>query len=129
MASGGAGSPNEPWTVAVQDPRDARGTLDFVRLAGGCIATSGDYMQSFTEDRSAHHIIDPRTGHSPSHTASVSVVAPTAMAADALSTAVMVLGPDKGVRLLDALDGVEGLAASKAGEAVRTTGFASHRAA
>jgi thiamine biosynthesis lipoprotein len=129
MASGGAGSPNEPWTVAVQDPRDARGTLDFVRLAGGCIATSGDYMQSFTEDRSAHHIIDPRTGHSPSHTASVSVVAPTAMAADALSTAVMVLGPDKGVRLLDALDGVEGLVVSKAGEAVRTTGFASHREA
>ena len=86
-------------------------------------------MQSFTEDRSAHHIIDPRTGHSPSHTASVSVVAPTAMAADALSTAVMVLGPDKGVRLLDALDGVEGLVVSKAGEAVRTTGFASHREA
>jgi len=123
IASGGARSVDEPWTVAVQDPRDEHGTIDLVRLAGGCIATSGDYLQWFTEDRSAHHIIDPRTGHSPTHTASVSVVARTAMAADALSTAVMVLGPDAGVRLLEHLDGVEGLVVTKAGEAVRTKGF------
>ena len=125
IASGGAGSVDEPWTVAVQDPRDEHGTVDLVRLAGGCIATSGDYLQRFTEDRSAHHIIDPRTGYSPSHTASVSVAAKTAMAADALSTAVMVLGSDAGIRLLDGLDGVEGLVVTKAGAAVRTKGFAS----
>jgi thiamine biosynthesis lipoprotein len=124
MASGGQGSVDEPWTVAVQDPRDQRGTVDLVRLSGGCIATSGDYLQSFTEDRSAHHIIDPRSGSSPVHTASVSVVAASAMEADALSTAVMVLGPDAGVRLLEPLDGVEGLVVSKAGEATRTKGFA-----
>jgi thiamine biosynthesis lipoprotein len=125
IASGGRGSIEEPWTVAVQDPRDERGTVDLVRLAGGCIATSGDYLQSFTEDRSAHHIIDPRTGRSPTQTASVSVVAPTAMAADALSTAVMVMGPGAGVHLLDGLDGVEGVVVTKAGEAVRTKAFAS----
>jgi thiamine biosynthesis lipoprotein len=123
MASGGQGSVDDPWTVAVQDPRDARSAVDLVRLAGGCVATSGDYLQSFTEDRSAHHIIDPRTGYSPAHTASVSVVAGTAMAADALSTAVMVLGPDEGIRLLEGLDRVEGLLVTKAREAVRTSGF------
>ena len=124
MASGGQGSVDEPWTVAVQDPRDERGTVDLVRLSGGCIATSGDYLQSFTEDRSAHHIIDPRTGRSPTRTASVSVVAESAVAADALSTAVMVLGPEAGVRLLEPLDGVEGLVVTKSGEALRTRGFA-----
>jgi thiamine biosynthesis lipoprotein len=124
MASGGQGSIDEPWTVAVQDPRDESRAVGLVRLAGECIATSGDYLQSFTEDRSAHHIIDPRTGRSPAHTASVSVVAESAMAADALSTAVMVLGPDAGVRLLEPLDGVEGLVVTKGGEALRTKGFA-----
>lgn len=124
MASGGQGSVDEPWTVAVQDPRDARGTIDLVRLSGGCIATSGDYLQSFTEDRSAHHIIDPRTGHSPAHTASVSVVAESAMAADALSTAVMVLGPEAGIGFLELLDGVEGLLVTKSGATLRTKGFA-----
>ena len=124
MASGGQGSVDAPWTVAVQDPRDERGTVDLVRLAGGCIATSGDYLQSFTEDRTAHHIIDPRTGRSPMHTASVSVVAESAMVADALSTAVMVLGPEAGVRLLEPLDGVEGVVVTKDGEALRTKGFA-----
>jgi len=124
MASGGQGSIDEPWTVAVQDPRDERGAVGLVRLAGECIATSGDYLQWFTEDRSAHHIIDPRTGRSPTHTAAVSVVAESAMAADALSTAVMVLGLDAGVSLLQSLDGVEGLLVTKGGEVVRTKGFA-----
>jgi thiamine biosynthesis lipoprotein len=124
MASGGEGSVDEPWTVAVQDPRDVHGAVDLVHLAGGCIATSGDYLQWFTEDRTAHHIIDPRTGRSPIHTASVSVVADSAMTADALSTAVMVLGPEAGVRLLEPLDSVEGLVVNKSGEALRTRGFA-----
>lgn len=123
MASGGQGSVDEPWTVAVQDPRDVHGTVDLVHLSGGCIATSGDYLQSFTEDRRAHHIIDPRTGHSPAHTASVSVVAESAMAADALSTAVMVLGPEAGIGFLEPLDGVEGLVVSKGGATLRTKDF------
>ena len=50
-------------------------------------------------------------------------MAGTAMAADALSTAVMVLGPDEGLRLLEGLDRIEGLLVTKSGEAVRTSGF------
>ena len=48
-----------------------------------------------------HHILDPRTGASPDAVASVTVVAPTAMLADALGTAAFVLGPAEGIRLLE----------------------------
>lgn len=125
MSAGGPGSLEEPWTVSIQDPADSRAFVDLVRLGGECIATSGDYMSSFTEDRSFHHIVDPRTGYSPPHSASVSVVAPTAMAADALSTAVLVLGPEAGADLLRRVDGAEGVIVAKSGERVRTAGMRS----
>ena len=123
MASGGPGSLEDPWTVGVQDPHERRGSLGRVRLGGECIATSGDYMQTFTEDRRSHHIIDPRTGTSPGHTSSVTVVARTAMEADALSTAVLVLGPEAGMELLGRLDGTEGVIVTKKRAVLRTVGW------
>jgi thiamine biosynthesis lipoprotein len=126
MASAGDGSVDDPWTVSIQDPRDERRYVELVRLAGDCIATSGDYMRTFTEDRRFHHIIDPRTGYSPTHTSSVSVLAPTAMDADALSTAVLVLGPVEGRALLEGLRGVEGVVVGKDGVQVRTSGMRRH---
>jgi thiamine biosynthesis lipoprotein len=123
MASGGIGVGDEPWTIGIQDPHRNRGSLGRVRLAGDAVATSGDYMQSFTQDRRFHHIIDPRTGHSPDHTSAATVVAATAMDADALSTAVMVLGLDQGAALLERLPRVEGLIVSKDGEERRSSGM------
>ncbi len=114
---------SEPWRVAIQDPRETGTSVDVLRLRGESVATSGDYMQSFTQDRSVHHIIDPRTGSSPAYAASVSVVTPTAMAADALSTAVMVMGPGDGLRLLEEMEGVEGLIVTKGRDVLRTRGF------
>jgi thiamine biosynthesis lipoprotein len=122
MASGGARARRDPWSVGVQDPHRAGRTLGVVRLGGACIATSGDYLRTFTEDRRHHHIIDPRTGRSPDHTSSVTVVAATAMDADALSTAVFVLGAEEGAGLL-ARSGADGLVVSKTGERFSTTGF------
>lgn len=75
-----------------------------VRLTGGrAVATSGDYRQFFrdAEGRIRSHIIDPRTAAPAGHdVASVSVLAPDALTADALATALLVLGPDEGLRLL-----------------------------
>ena len=122
VASGGkdvgAGLP-----VGIQDPRDPRAVLEVLELHGTAIATSGDYVQSFTEDRTLHHILDPRTGRSPKHTSAVTVVTPTAMDADALSTAVLVLGPRDGLGLLDRLDDVEGLIVTKSQDQIRSRGF------
>jgi len=113
MASAGENLEGDAWRIGLQDPRVADGSLGVLRLQGESLATSGDYIQYLTPDMSLHHIIDPRTGSSPEHTSGVSVVAPTAMAADALSTAALVLGPVEGMDLLDGLDGVEGMIVTK----------------
>lgn len=124
IASGGVGVAGDPWTIGVEDPARPGTFLGRVRLAGEAVATSGDYMQAFTEDRRHHHILDPRTGRSPDHTSSVTVVAGTAMDADALSTSLLVLGPDAGLALLRGFPGTEGMIVGKDGRTVRTAGFA-----
>lgn len=127
VASGGRGSALDPWRIGLQTPPSpgsapppARGRI---HLSGGAVATSGDYLQAFTEDRSAHHVIDPRTGRSPLAVSSATVVAPTAMEADALSTACMVMDPDAAFDLLAALPGVEGRIISKTGEGRESSDF------
>lgn len=74
-----------------------------VRLDGRGLATSGDYRIFFEEKgRRYSHILDPRTGRPVDHgLASVSVIAPTTMEADGLSTALMVLGPDDGLKFAE----------------------------
>lgn len=118
--------PREEWTVGIQHPRDAQRSLGAVFLDGNGVATSGDYMQSFSRDRKHHHIIDPRTGRSPERSSSVTVIAPTAMDADALSTAALVLGPREGVDLVDGRDDTECLIVAKSGERYASRGVRSH---
>ncbi len=122
MAAAGPGSAEEPWRVGVQDPNES-GLVEVVQLGGDAIATSGDYMHTFTADRRHHHIVDPRSGFSPEHTSSATVVASSAMEADALSTAVLVMGPVRGLALLEALPEVEGLVVTKPGDRLRTSGM------
>jgi thiamine biosynthesis lipoprotein len=124
IASGGTHVADEPWTIAIEDPHDAQRAVGRVRLAGQAVATSGDYMQAFTQDRRHHHIIDPRTGRSPEHASSVTVVAATAMDADALSTTLLVLGPEEGLALLERVPDVEGMIVSKDGRRFASAGMA-----
>lgn len=120
------GEPDGPWRVALQDPADARRARGVVHLSGRSVATSGDYMRTFTEDRRHHHIVDPRTGSSPTHTSSVTVVAASAMEADALSTAALVLGPERAPDVLAGFDGVDALLVAKDGGETRTPGMGRH---
>lgn len=115
IASGGAAVRDEPWTIAVGAPDDPDRSLARLRLSGQAVATSGDYMQAFTQDRRHHHILDPRTGRSPEHTSSVTVVTDTAMDADALSTALLVLGPEEDLAMLERVPGAEALVVTKDG--------------
>jgi len=124
IASGGTHVADEPWTIAIEDPHDRQRAVGRVRLAGQAVATSGDYMQAFTQDRRHHHIIDPRTGHSPEHASSVTVVAATAMDADALSTALLVLGPEEGLALVERVPDVEGVIVTKDGRRLASAGMA-----
>jgi thiamine biosynthesis lipoprotein len=103
---GGRNPEGEPWSIGIRHPRSDAELVEVVRVSNRAVCTSGDY-----ERRSAdggHHILDPRTGASANGVASVTVIAPTAMLADALATAAFVLGPADGIRLFDRL-GVNGL--------------------
>jgi thiamine biosynthesis lipoprotein len=90
-----------PWKIGIQSPRKGRsGLMQILSVKNQGVATSGDYMQSYSPDFANHHIIDPRCGRSPREIASVTVIAPTATLADGLSTTLMVLGPEAGTRLM-----------------------------
>jgi thiamine biosynthesis lipoprotein len=88
----------------------------------GCMATAGDYAYTWSEDFSRHHILDPRTGYSPASFACVSVIAEKAVLADALSTAVSVVGPEEGLKLLKRFN-AEAYGVTKRGEVWSSPGF------
>lgn len=131
LVGAGRRADGQPWRVGVANPRTGNGSdiLAVLPIIERAAATSGDYMNYFTSDFSRHHIIDPRTGVSPTELASVTVLAPTAIQADALSTAVMVLGRVDGLALLAQLPAVEGLVVTKAMHVHRTAGFPPDEAA
>ena len=90
----------QPWWVEVEGVPDCEAVgQTIVALHGLAIATSGDYRRSFQYCmRRMAHTLDPRSGYPVDYDlASVTVLAPTCMAADALSTALTVLGPDDGL--------------------------------
>ena len=123
LLSSGAKQQGGPWTAGIQHPRQPEAFASVVRLDGRALSTSGDYATSFSADRRHHHILDPRTGLSPAAFSSVSVLAPTAMEADALSTALFVLGPVRGPELIGAAPGVDALFILKDGRTLATAGF------
>lgn len=88
-----------PWVLGIGDPRHSDAVLAKLALDGRKVATSGDYEIFFSPDFVHHHIFDPATGDSPTELASVTVVAPTGVLADGLSTAFMVMGADRALAL------------------------------
>lgn len=114
---------NEPWKVALQHPGDEESFITVVKLKNQAIATSGDYTQYFFSDRSAHHIVDPRTGLSAVGLISATVVTDRAMDADALATSVMVLGQAEGIELIERLPHTEALIITENREIFTSSGF------
>ncbi len=114
-----------PWAVAVRDPAGGDAFPDVVALREGAVATSGTYEVFFDRARELHHIVDARTGRSPTHSVSVSVLAPTATAADALATAVLVMGPRAGVAFIERLRDCACLIIDRDGHALRSRGWRS----
>lgn len=84
----------EPWRIALHNPLDPSHPLVEILLSDQAVGTSGGTFQSFLEDGKVYgHIIDPRSGIPPVGPVSVTVVAPSAAEADALSTAFYLTGP------------------------------------
>jgi thiamine biosynthesis lipoprotein len=90
-----------PWRVGIQHPRKDD-YFAFVEATSGSIATAGDYEHSFIKDgKRWHHIIDTKTGMPVTHTMSVTVVAESGLAADAVDTAIFVMGAERALKVLD----------------------------
>jgi FAD:protein FMN transferase len=101
----GANESGEPWSVGIRHPRHDGECIASLRVTDRAVCTSGDYER---QTGAGHHILDPATGSSAQSAASVTVVAPAAMVADALATAAFVMGPETGIPFLERM-GVEGL--------------------
>jgi thiamine biosynthesis lipoprotein len=125
---GGSNAEGNPWNVGIRHPRDEHQLVDTLRVSDTAVCTSGDYERRSMHDGPGHHIIDPRTGRSTNALASVTVVAASAMLADALGTAAFVLGPTGGQELLRR-HGAEGLLVTPTLESFMTPGLARYRAA
>ena len=118
--------PDRPWQIGIRNPRpETSSKLVVMGLNNRGVATSGDYMQPFTADLRHHHIIDPRTGISPPELASATVTAPTVALADGLATAALVMGSEKSLDIIGAMNGCECLLITKDLKQYRTTGFLS----
>ena len=103
-----------PWRLGVHDPRGRAGegapndSFATIDLSDATLSTSGDYERFFIKDgQRYHHLLDPDTGLPARGCVSVTIVAKTATMADALSTGVFILGPDKGMALVERLPDVE----------------------
>lgn len=112
------------WTLGIRHPRDPETFLSTMEVVDAAVATSGDYEHYFVEDLSAHHLIDPRTGLTAREVTSVTVVAPTAMDADALATTVFVLGVEAGLGLVESLEDVDAAIVTAAQEVRTSSGWA-----
>jgi thiamine biosynthesis lipoprotein len=100
---GGCNAGGVPWSVGIRHPRDEHQLIETLRVSDVAVCTSGDYERRTSSENGdmGHHILDPRTGESATAAASVTVLAHSAMVADALATAAFVLGPTEGMALLE----------------------------
>jgi len=113
----------KPWQIGIQHPRVREAYAALAALSDRFLSTSGDYETKFSDDFANNHIFDPATGRSPTELSSVTVLAPTGIDADALSTAIFVLGPSRGLELAASRTNVDAFLVLKNGDVVFTPNF------
>jgi thiamine biosynthesis lipoprotein len=100
----------KPWIVGIRDPRNRDKQAVVLPLAESAMSTSGDYERYFEEDgKRYHHILSPKTGTSSYEVQSVSIIGPLSVYNDALSTAVFVMGLERGIGLINSLSQFEAI--------------------
>lgn len=114
------------WRVGIRDPRQGKAKTDVIAtlvLRDEAVSTSGDYERYFVADGVRyHHILDPATGMPARGAVSVTVIAKEAVLADGYSTGVFVMGPKRGLSMLERL-GMEGLVITGDDERFMTDGM------
>ena len=114
----------EPWNVGITHPRKKGESIAVLPVSNAAVSTSGDYERYFEKEGTRYcHIIDPRTGYPGDLCQSVTIVAPNLAFADGLAKGVFILGPDKGMKLLEKLEGVEALIVAADGTVTLSKGL------
>lgn len=105
----GERAPGTAWRVGIQDPRARRNeAFAMAPVVDQAFSSSGDYERYFIQgNKRYHHILDPKTGQPASKARSVTVLSDSAELADALSTAIFVLGAKRGLAMLTTFVGTE----------------------
>ena len=99
------------FVFGIQHPRKETGiTIGRLELEDEAVSTADDYQRYFEKDGIRyHHILDPQTLQPARLSQSVTIVAKTGVLADGLDTGIFVMGPEKGMALIERLPGVEGV--------------------
>lgn len=106
-----------PWLIGIRHPRNEHAVVTRLPLQDEAVSTSGDYERYFDEDGIRyHHIIDPTTGDSARSVLSVTIIGPDATMTDALSTSLFVLGPKRGIALINRMSKYEAVVVDRYGE-------------
>jgi thiamine biosynthesis lipoprotein len=116
----------QEWSIGLQDPDKKGKPITIINARNVAVATSGNYERYYNKSASVSHISDPRTGYPASHLISATIIAPTAMEADALATTVFVMKEEKGLEMIEKLEGVECLLINSEKEISRSSGFAKY---
>jgi thiamine biosynthesis lipoprotein len=124
LISWGTQAGGQPWQIAVTDPKDKSKNLGWLNCSETAVVTSGNY-EKFIEinGRKYSHIINPKTGYPAFGTRSVTIICPNAELADALATAVFILGKKDGINLINKIKGVECLLVTQNDELVYSSGL------
>ncbi len=111
----------QPFEIAIERPLNAGNSGFILQLSGESVTTSGNYRKVFDyQGKKIHHHIDPKTGYPlQNNVASVTVIAPHAVDADAYDNVFMALSPKESIKLANKLKGVEVYIIYKEGEAFR----------
>lgn len=114
----------ERFVFGIEHPRKEGALLGRLELEDEAVSTAGDYQRYFMKDGVRyHHILDPRTLQPARACQSVTVVAKDGVLADGLDTGIFVMGPEKGMALIESLDGVEGVIVGGEGEVYISSGL------
>jgi thiamine biosynthesis lipoprotein len=114
-----------PWIVGIRHPRVADEVVTRLPLQDEAISTSGDYERFFEEGgRRYHHILNPTTGEPTQGVLSATVIGPDATTTDGLSTTLFVLGPERGLELVERFEGYEGIIVDADGTLSFSSGLA-----
>jgi thiamine biosynthesis lipoprotein len=115
---------SKPWKVGIKDPKGGEELLGYLEVEDLAVMGSGDYERFFEKDgKRYHHIFDPKTGYPAEGLSGTTLIHPDPTAADAWNTAIFVLGPEKGLELVEKTPGMEVIMVTTSGKIIYSSGL------